>query len=77
MDDGGRTGGMAEEVELVELFCPRCGVGLRIGWDNGLVPRPDYVAVGDWVFHAECWDAFLAGLEEETASLMCRSFYLI
>ena len=59
---------MPEQTE-VEWVCPRCGVGLTIEWDNGPVPRPDYVLTGDWVFHAECWDAFLTvtGLEEETA----------
>lgn len=36
--------------------CSYCEKPIKIEWDNGVVSRPDFVLIADWVYCTECWD---------------------
>ena len=43
-------------IETEEIPCAECGEKISVYFDNGVVSRPEYVLVADWIFHTTCWN---------------------
>jgi hypothetical protein len=44
------------DEEIIILECPYCRKQVGIVWNHGVVSKPEYVLIADWVYHSECWD---------------------
>lgn len=50
-------GGPAQPVRIMET-CAGCKKPIPTWWMNdgsGMISKPEYLLVADWVYHAECW----------------------
>ena len=43
-------------VEILTQPCIYCKENIEFEWDDGVVSRPDFVLIADFVAHAECFD---------------------
>jgi RecJ-like exonuclease len=43
-------------AEQLTEKCPYCQRLVTFEWDNGVVSKPEYVLIADWVYHTECWN---------------------
>lgn len=54
-------------IETEDIKCAECGIPITVYFGNnisgarnqhtgGVISRPEYVLVADWIFHTECWN---------------------